>query len=333
MLTTTLLNLIPRLAHQRVIVVGDVILDEYIIGVAERMSREAPIPILELRERRYIPGGAANPSVNMVALGSQVLQVGIVGQDAPAEQLQQALTERGITTALIPCADRPTTLKTRILAQMGLRFPQQVARIDTLSRVPITPVLEAQIISRLQAALPTMQALLFSDYHGGLLTPTLIAALQAAAAPHELLLTADAQGNLEKYRSLHLVKCNADDAQAYLRRRLQTHADFGAAALELCQSLALTGAMVITRGSDGATLAEPAGHITHCPAPKISAVYDTVGAGDTAIAVMTLARLAGATYAEAVQLANYASGIVVQHVGNYAPTPAELQAALSSSGS
>jgi rfaE bifunctional protein kinase chain/domain len=325
----TLLPLIARLAHHRVVVVGDVILDEYVIGSAERMSREAPIPVLELRERRYIAGGAANPAVNMLALGSQAVQVGIVGQDAAAVQLETALTKHGILTALVPCTDRPTTLKTRILAQMGLRFPQQVARVDTLSRETIPAAIENFVLARILPELPHAHALLFSDYHGGLLTPTLIAAIQQAAHHTNLLITADAQGSLEKYRQVHLVKCNADDAQQYIGRRLRTAAEFGAAARELCQALDLRGAMVITRGAEGATLAEPDGTITHCPAPHVRQVYDTVGAGDTAIAVMTLARLGGATYPAAVQLANYASGIVIQHVGNYAPTPSELAAALT----
>src|SRR5689334_2372628 len=127
--------LIPRLANHRVLVAGDVILDEYVTGTAGRMSREAPIPVLEFKERRYIPGGAANPASNIVALKSQAVQAGIVGDDSAAQHLRDELNQQGMdTSALVVCADRPTTLKTRILAQMGLRFPQQVARVDTLSR-------------------------------------------------------------------------------------------------------------------------------------------------------------------------------------------------------
>jgi rfaE bifunctional protein kinase chain/domain len=323
----TLTSLIPKLAQHRILVAGDVILDEYITGTPGRLSREAPIPVLEFKERRYIPGGAANPASNIVALGSEAVQAGIIGEDAMAAQLRQALQDRGIdAAALVTCADRPTTLKTRLLAQMGLRFPQQVARIDTLSRTPILPETEQAILAHIRAELPTVQAVLFSDYQSGMLTPSLVTAVRNDAG--DKLLTADAQGALEKYHGWHVVKCNADDARDYLRRDLQTDAEFAAAAHALCQQLQLTGAMVITRGAAGATLAQADGTIQHCPAPAVSDVFDTVGAGDTAIAVLTLALLAGAAFGDAVMLANVASGIVVRHVGNYTPTPQELQAAL-----
>jgi len=329
-MTQSLQQFIPRLANQRILVLGDVILDEYITGKAQRMSREAPIPVLEFQSRRYIPGGASNPANNIVALGSQALQIGIVGADDTAQHLRQALDEQGIdTSGLVTCADKPTTLKTRILAQMGLRFPQQVARVDTLSRTDIDPSTEAQVLAIVQQNLPSAGALLVSDYRNGLLTERLITAVRESAQAAKVPLFADAQGALEKYRGFDLVKCNADDAAEVLRRDLVTDADFATAAAELAQAHDLRGAMVITRGSDGATLAEVDDTITHAPAPKVSDVYDTVGAGDTWIAVATMAHLAGASYSEAVTLANFASGIVVQHLGNYTPSPAELLQAVS----
>lgn len=323
--------MISGLAAHTVLVVGDVILDEYITGRAQRMSREAPIPVLELIDRHYIPGGAANPASNIVALGARALQAGVVGDDDPARVLRAALESRGIDTALLlACDDRPTTLKTRIMAQMGLRFPQQVARVDTLSREPIASGTESDLIQRVQAALADrqIQAVLVSDYHNGLLTPVLVRALREAVSGTDVLLTADAQGNLVKYDQFDLVKCNADDATAYLGRDLVDDEDFAVAARDLCAGLHVRGAMVITRGADGATVGQADGRVVQCPAPAIRDVYDTVGAGDTAIAVMTLARLAGGSWQEAVMLSNYASGLVVQHVGNYTPSADELLAML-----
>lgn len=319
---------VTQLANHAVMVVGDVILDEYLIGTAERMSREAPIPVIELRERRHIVGGAANPSVNITRLGSSARQVGLIGQDASGEQLRALLAQEGILTdALLPLADRPTTLKTRVLAQTGLRFPQQIARVDTITRTPLDPSTQAQVIAHVQAHLPATDALLFSDYHAGMLTPALVSTLRNATPTKPCF--ADAQGNLETYRGFDWVKCNADDARTFLGESLTSDADFARATRTLYDQLALRGAMVITRGAEGATLATA--HTTaHCPAPAIRDVYDTVGAGDTAIAVMALATLAGATPQEAVTLANYASGIVIQHVGNYRPTPEELLSALTS---
>lgn len=329
--TAKLANLIPTLANRRVLVVGDVILDEYLTGTATRMSREAPIPVLEFESRQLIPGGAANPAANIAALGSHVRQIAIIGADEAGEQLRAALDSAGIDAAgLVADPARPTTVKTRIMAHMGLRFPQQVARMDRLSRAPISAEIERQVCDTVQAGLDGVDAALLSDYHGGLLTPSLVEAVRKMASERGILLAADAQGELDKYAGFGLVKCNADEASNWLRRgRLHSDDDFASAARELRTRLNLTGAMAITRGGDGITLALAGDDsINHCPAPHVTDVYDTVGAGDTTIAVMTLAVCAGLSYEDAAMLANYASGVVVRRVGNYAPTPDDLREAI-----
>lgn len=318
---------IPKLAGQRVLVVGDVILDEYVYGRAVRMSREAPVPVLEFESRQMIPGGAANPAANITRLGSAAVQIGVIGADTAATQLRQLLQAYGIdTNALVTDSSRPTTVKMRVMAQMGLRFPQQVARLDTLSREPVSSGIEGRVRDLIGQHISGASAVLVSDYHAGLLTDSLIDELRGWS--DGVLLAADAQGELDKYRQFGLVKCNADDARDYLRRAVRGDDAFGQAAHDLCQRLELTGAMVITRGPEGATIALPDGTIHHCPSPAVSDVYDVVGAGDTAIAVMTLAAAVGAPFAEAVTLANYASGLVVRRVGNYAPSADELAWAL-----
>ncbi len=325
----TLSNLILRLANQRVVVLGDLILDEYLIGRTTRLSREAPIPVLEFEQRRLIPGGAANPAANIVALGSAAVQIGVIGADAEATALRQVLQDRAIDVkALVVDGARPTTVKTRVMAHMGLRFPQQVARLDKLTREPISSAIEREIRARLQDRLVTADALLLSDYHVGLLTPSLVDNARELARDAGIPVTADAQGKLDKYGGFTVVKCNAEEAADYLRRELRTNEDFAQAALELRESLHLGLGMVITRGADGATVATEAG-AAHCPTPAITDVYDTVGAGDTAIAVITLAITAGASLIDAAMLANYASGLVVRRVGNYAPTPDELAQSLT----
>jgi D-glycero-beta-D-manno-heptose-7-phosphate kinase len=323
-------SILPSFAARRIVVAGDVILDEYLIGTATRMSREAPVPVLEFEQQRLIPGGAANPAANIIALGAHVRLVGMIGADSEATALRQVLQARGINTDdLVVDGARPTTVKTRILAQMGLRFPQQVARLDKLSRDPITPAIEGRAIDAVLRAAGNADALLLSDYGGGLLTPRLVD--KARALGNHLLLTADAQGKFEKYAGFGVVKCNADEARAFLRRPLNSPDDYAAAARDLCSALKLTRGMVITRGADGATIATPDGHTQHCPAPAVSDVYDTVGAGDTAVAVLTLALAAGAALDEAATLANYASGLVVRRVGNYAPTADELVKSIENS--
>lgn len=308
--------------------VGDVILDEYLIGKATRMSREAPVPVLEFEQRQLIPGGASNPAANIVALGGVAALIGVIGADVEATALRQVLQARGIeTSALVVDGARPTTVKTRIMAQMGLRFPQQVARLDRLTREPISSAIEGRIRSALIDASRSAAALLLSDYQGGLLTPSVIHTAQQTAS-ERIILAADAQGQFDKYVGFGVVKCNADEARGYLRRAIVTHDDFAAAARELCATLKLSLGMVITRGADGITTADSGGALAYIPAPAISDVYDTVGAGDTTIAVLTLALAGGATLAQAATLANYASGLVVRRVGNYTPTLDELRWAI-----
>src|SRR5690606_21680598 len=146
-MTERLSEWIEHLSGRRVMVVGDVILDEYLIGSATRMSREAPIPVIELETRQYIPGGAANPSANIASLGSQVQQIGVIGDDSAGQTLCDVLKARGIeSSGLIVDASRPTTVKSRIMAQMGLRFPQQLARLDSLSRDPVRDAIVQQVL-------------------------------------------------------------------------------------------------------------------------------------------------------------------------------------------
>jgi len=318
--------LTQHLAGKRLLIVGDVILDEYLTGTASRLSREAPIPVLEFESRRYVAGGAANPAANIAALGSTPLLVGVIGADSEGQALAEVLRTGGIAAdALVIDPERPTTTKTRIMAHMGLRFPQQMARMDRLSRAPLSATVAAAVLAQVAAYAGQCDAILVSDYLTGLLTPPLVEFIRAQAG--RVLTTADAQGQFDKYAGFDVIKCNADEARAYLRREVVTDADFADAAQTLHRLLGIRQAVVITRGGDGATVATGHG-VAHCPAPVITDVYDTVGAGDTAIAVITLALVSGATPEEAVMLANTASGIVVRRVGNYAPSSAELAAAV-----
>ena len=327
--TERLLAYVDRLRGHRLLIVGDVILDEYLHGRADRLSREAPVPVLEFTARDLIPGGAANPAANMATLGSYPLQVGVIGADPFGEALSKALTDRGIDAShLVIDAERPTTTKTRLMAHMGLRFPQQVARIDRIDRSAISGAVELAVVAHIQQQSPRMAALVASDYLSGLLTTPVVEAIREAGHSHSVLLAADAQGELDKYAGFDLVKCNADEAIAYQRQSLSSDADFAKAGQQIVDTLRLQGAMLITRGSAGLTLAEANGTVTHLRAPHIEDVFDTVGAGDTVLAVMTLALAAGSPYQEAAALANFAAGFVVRKVGNYALNAVELRWAI-----
>ena len=187
---------------------------------------------------------------------------------------------------------------------------------------------EAQIVEYVGGRIEHIDAVLLSHYHGGLLTSTLVASIREICRENGVLLTADVQGDFGTFGGVDVVKCNADDAQRQLNRELVTDEDFRAAATQLHEGLEVMRATIITRGNRGATLAT-AGAASHCPAPQVSDVYDTVGAGDTAIATITLALAGGVAPQDAVMLANYASGIVVRHLGNYAPSRDELMRSIS----
>lgn len=322
-------TLVPALAGRRVLVIGDVMMDEYLTGRATRLSREAPIPVLEFESRQLFPGGAANPAANITALDSHAVQIAVIGADAEAAALRDVLRARGIdVSGLVADSTRPTTMKTRVMAQMGLRFPQQVARLDRLSREPISEAIEQALCAIIEDCVADADAILFSDYDGGLITPPLVEAALRMVEGKDVLITADAQGKFDKYAGIGLMKCNADDARAYLRRDIETDEQFAFAARDLYRMLRVSRAVVITRGADGATVCANDGMAEHVPTPTITDVYDTVGAGDTSIAVLTLAMAVGASAVDAARLANYASGLVVRRVGNYTPTPDEIARAL-----
>lgn len=325
---------IDTMAGKRVIVIGDAMLDEYLYGLATRMSREAPVPVLEFTERRVIPGGAANPAVNAARLGASTTLIGVIGDDAAGQELRSALAERGVDTSwLIVDAARPTIVKQRIMAQMGLRFPQQVARIDRIDRSPLAESQRSAVLDMLLRGLgeQTVDVVLVSDYRSGLIDDVLGREIVQRCSDAGVLLAVDAQGDFDKYVGCSVLKCNADEAASYLGMALHTDAEYAHAAAHLADRLQIGVGVFVTRGAAGVTVGIPpngAEHAQHVPARHVEDVFDTVGAGDTAIAVIALALASGADVTRAAVLANAASGIVVRRLGNYAPTPDEVRAAL-----
>lgn len=319
-----LLKSLPKLAGRHVVVVGDVFLDEYITGQATRLSREAPIPVLEFAGRRYVPGGAANPSNNIVALGGMACQVGVIGDDEAGRTLLARLREAGIDTAtVVTDPSRPTTTKTRIVAQGSLRFPQQLARIDHLDRRPVAGEVEKAMVTHLEALVPQVDAVLISDYRTGVVTDAVVATALRLARQHGKLATVDSQGNLHKFSGFDLVKCNQREAEAVLGRNLASEGDFQEAQQQLLSELEVQ-AILITRGAEGMSLLGRDQPYAHIPAANVSEVFDVTGAGDTVIAVTTLALAAGLDLLSAAHLANYAAGLVVRKLGNATATPEEL---------
>ena len=325
-MTNNLLNAIPKLSGKRILVVGDVILDEYLIGSAARLSREAPIPVLEYRNRRVIPGGAANPAMNIAALGSVALQVGLIGDDLIGRELAAQLAAFGIDAGgLIADTSRCTIQKTRIVSEG--RFPQQLARFDRVDRYPPGAAVEAAVMQKIEELAPAVDAVLLSDYRSGMLSLAVVAALKEAANRHKLLLVVDSQGNLDKYTGCAIIRANDRDTARYLNRPLQTESDFEAAARDLLDALNAQG-IVIGRGAQGVSLLGRNVPYHHFAPANPTEVFDVTGAGDTSTAVLALGLAAGLDLPQAALLANYAAGLVVQKFGNAAPSAEELRLAV-----
>lgn len=318
---------LEALTRPALLVVGDAVLDEYLFGTATRLSREAPVPVLEFTRRLVLPGGAANPARNIAALGAPVTLAAVVGADPEGARLRALLLEAGVAPrGLVVDPGRPTTRKTRILAEGLPRYPQQVARLDRLSRSPLSPALFAQLRDALEAELPRAEAVLCSDYLSGLLTPDLVDWLRARCRARGQLLTVDAQGELAKYRGVDLLRCNAHEARQFLGWPLTSDGDCRAALEALLAQLDV-GLAVVTRGEQGVVLQGRDLPYTAIPGRPVE-VADTTGAGDTFIAVLTLALAAGFHTVEAATFANVAAGAVVRHFGNAVLSLTDLRALL-----
>ena len=320
-----MIHLIDSFIRKITIIVGDIFLDDYLIGRAHRLSREAPIPVLNFKSRRNLPGGGANPAMNIAALGARAAQVGVVGADANGETLKKLLAESGVdVSGLITDDSRPTITKTRLVAESELRFPQQLARIDTQSDQPLSDIIRAKAKEELRRLAVNASAILFSDYRAGLIDISLTDVARTLARERPLLLTADAQGDLDKYRGFNLIKCNRAEAEAYLNTKLSDEKDF-TFALDVLLKRLEAQAILITRGAQGLSINVKDKGCTHLPATNVAEVYDVTGAGDTVIAVATLALASGADFVEAARLANIAGGIAVRGWGNVTVTREELR--------
>jgi len=319
-----LLHLIPQLAGHKVLVIGDLFLDEYVLGRTTRLSREAPIPVLEFVRRFYVPGGAANPAHNICALAGQATIVGLLGRDQAGTQLLSELQRVGIDPSGVVVDDsRPTTTKTRIMAEGSLRFTQQLARIDHLDRRSVSGKVEEELIAQAQGLVPKVDAVLVSDYQTGVASRAVVQAVLSSAHAQGKLCTVDAQGTFHKYGGFDLMKGNRQEIEAALGCQLRSEEDYRLGGEQLLNELDV-GAVIITRGAEGLSLIARNEGYSHLPAANRTEVFDVTGAGDTVIAVATLALVGGASVSAAARLANYAAGLVVRKLGNAVATADEL---------
>jgi rfaE bifunctional protein kinase chain/domain len=311
---------VHRLAGRRVLVVGDLVLDEYVTGRPARISREAPVLILDVVAREDRAGSAASPAANVIALGSQATVVGVVGCDGPGTRLEADLRRVGVDDrGLVRWPDAVTTTKTRILAQGytgGLHGRQQVLRLDQTAGQPAAATAAcAECVARLA---PDFDAVLLSDYRGGVVSEAAIAAARSSGRP----IAVDSQGDLRRFQGMHLLKVNQAEAQAALG-----DVDVRGGGEALRNELG-ANVLVITLGADGMLVFDGRGAPDHVPAVRASQVFDVTGAGDTVIAVLTLSLIAGLSTRRAAELASAAASVVVRRLGVAVATPAEIVEAL-----
>lgn len=315
-------RLLRALRGRRLLVVGDVMLDEFLFGRAARLSPEAPVPVVQVTRQSFHVGGAANVAANACALGGTAVLAGVVGEDDAAERLREGLRSCGVEGRLVPAPGRPTTLKTRIVAQH-----QQVVRADRERSDDLGGDVEAALIDSARAALAGCDAVVVSDYDKGVVTRPLVKALVSGARRRGLPVLVDPKvRHLARYRGATIVTPNLVEAAQASDVVIVDEASLETAGRRLLGALRCR-AVLITRGEQGMALFERAGDTTLIPA-SAREVFDVTGAGDTVIATLGLALAAGAELGEAAALANAAAGVVVGKLGTATAEPAELLEAL-----
>ena len=324
--------LITGFTGKRIVVVGDLIADEYLYGKPARISREAPVLILRFTDREIRLGGAANAAHNVRALGATALPVGVLGRDPAGDEVLRLFGEAGI-----PCegvsraAGRLTPVKTRIMAGGYESTRQQVVRLDREPEPSLPGDVEARLIAGVQAAGSEADAFLVSDYGYGAVTARVFEAVLEAARGHGAIVAVDSRYDLPRFRGATAATPNEPEVEALAGVELENERALekaGRVVLERLDSRYL----LITRGSRGMALLEREGPVTFIPIHGSDQIADVTGAGDTVISAFTVALAAGAGAVEAAWLANVAGGVVVMKRGTATVSPQELSESLGDDG-
>ena len=323
-----LLRLVDRIGGLRVLVYGDFVLDEFFYGEIERISREAPVFIVSHQRSDFRPGCAANAVANLAALGAAPVPCGVLGDDDGADRLAGLFDGMGVATAgLVRVPGARTPLKTRVVAGGAHSITQQIVRLDRLSGTAGGAGADREVRRLLEELLPGCDAVVVSDYHiGGLLPETgawLVSRTLDAGKPA----LADSRHRLPSYAGATATTPNQPEVEESLGMRIESDDDLRRAGRELLETLR-GRALLITRGGEGMALFRPGAEPLLIPAFGEEEVVDITGAGDTVIAVFSLAVTAGADFELAAELANVAGGLTVLKKGASTVSPAELRAAL-----
>ena len=294
----------------RILILGDIMLDEYLHGSVSRISPEAPVPVVEISDEQISLGGAANVANNIAALGNEACLIGVVGEDDASVKLSQLLKEKGISREyLINDEERRTTMKTRIIAHS-----QQVVRADREDAFEISSEVEGRIISRFKALLDKIDGVIISDYGKGVISASLLEKIIPACREKGIFLAVDPkETHFFNYRKVSIVTPNHHEAGFVAGKRIRNDADLRQVGRFLLEKLE-ADSILITRGEKGMALFSADGNIDYVPTVARK-VFDVTGAGDTVIASLVCAMAAGATLKEAVVVSNCAAGVVVGEIG------------------
>ncbi|KPJ52998.1 hypothetical protein AMJ39_06210 [candidate division TA06 bacterium DG_24] len=320
-------SLVRRFAGRKILIVGDIIADEYISGTSSRISREAPVLVLKFHSEHVRPGGAGNAAANVSSLGGTPLLVGVLGQDRVGDEVRQWFTHAGISTDYLLTRDgAETTRKTRIMAGGHHTSKQQVIRIDRDQSPEIDRELESEICDRLEHLLPEADGVIISDYGHGVLAERVRRSALDLAVHHRKVVCVDSRHDIRSFRGATLATPNEEEMEEACGHPVDRDDDLRRGGQSLRKELALD-ALIVTRGRLGLTLFESSGNVEHYPIYGSDEVADVTGAGDTVAAVAALSLGAGGSFREAAYLANLAGGIVVMKRGAATLSPAELLAA------
>ena len=323
---SNLVNIVGDFSQKRVVVIGDAIADQFIYGEISRVSREAPVFILRHEHTETTPGGAGNCAANLAALGAKVALLSVLGMDDPGQMLSSKLRKAGVDCTGVLLSDRRrTTTKVRVLAGQIHSTRQQVIRIDYDNEPELDAELKDKLRADVRKAVTVADAVIISDYNYGVADPTIGDVVREAAGDRKIPVLVDSRFRLSSFSGFTSATPNEDEVEELLGAKHSDDATLESSAEQLRHRLRYE-ALLVTRGGHGMTLLESNAAPLHIDAVGSRQPVDVTGAGDTVIATYTLALAAGASFADAARLANYAGGIVVMKRGTATATAEELHA-------
>lgn len=324
-----LVSYIKKLNEPKVLVIGDLAIDEMVYGDAERISREAPVLILLHSETKLILGAASNAAHNVSTLNNgKVSVIGVCGDDFQAGQLRETFEKANVNCGLLVVDPaRKTTTKTRISGSITTSITQQIVRIDRQTNALLSPEIEEEVLKQIERAVPEHDAIILSNYHIGTLTPKIIQETIRLANQYNKIIVVDAQKDLGIYKNVTSMTPNLPDTQKSVGFSIENEEDLKRAGDKLLNDTN-ADSVLITCGADGMFVTEGHGNYTKIPVFNKSEVFDVTGAGDTVTAVYTLALAAGADPAYAAIIGNIAASLVVKQFGCATTTIDEILSAV-----